>query len=65
MEACVLILADCPAYLDRRGLARCGLPAELSDSYVLESTDGLLECARMRCPRGHYFNGPVQSLTDR
>jgi hypothetical protein len=26
-----MIFVDCPAYLDERGLARCGLPAEIHD----------------------------------
>jgi hypothetical protein len=54
---------DCPAYMDARGAVRCGLPAEVEDWYAMDSTDGPLECARIRCPRGHMFNGPVESLT--
>jgi len=27
------------------------------------STDGPLESARISCPRGHWFNGPIESLT--
>ncbi len=54
---------DCPAYLDRQGTARCGLPAEVADRYTMTSTDGPLESARIRCPDGHVFNGPVESLT--
>jgi hypothetical protein len=54
---------DCPAYLDRHGTARCGLPAEVEDRYTITSTDGPLESARIRCPDGHMFNGPVESLT--
>jgi hypothetical protein len=29
----------------------------------MTSTDGPLESARIRCPDGHMFNGPVESLT--
>jgi hypothetical protein len=29
----------------------------------MRSTDGPLESARIRCPRGHWFNGPIESLT--
>jgi hypothetical protein len=29
----------------------------------MNSTDGALESARIRCPRGHWFNGPIDSLT--
>ena len=54
---------DCPAYMDARGAVRCDLPAEVKDWYAMRSTDGPLECARIRCPRGHMFNGPVESLT--
>ena len=54
---------DCPAYLGNNPAARCGLPAEVEAQYIMRSTDGLLECARIRCPRGHWFNGPIESLT--
>ena len=54
---------DCPAYLDRHGAVRCGLPAEVEYRYMMTSTDGPLESARIRCPDGHMFNGPVESLT--
>jgi hypothetical protein len=58
-----MMFLDCPAYLDRRGTVRCGLPAEVEDRYTMTSTDGPLESARIRCPDGHMFNGPVESLT--
>jgi hypothetical protein len=54
---------DCPAYLGNDNAARCGLPAEIEAGYVMRSTDGPLESARIRCPRGHRFNGPIQALT--
>jgi len=54
---------DCPAYMDAGGTVRCDLPAEVEDWYAMGSTDGPLECARIRCPRGHLFNGPIESLT--
>ena len=54
---------DCPAYMDKTGSIRCGLPAEVQDRYLMTSTDGPLESAKIRCPRGHSFNGPVESLT--
>jgi len=53
---------DCPAYLDARGTARCGLPAEVEDRYPVRSSDGPLEAAKIRCPRGHWFNAPLESL---
>lgn len=54
---------ECPAYMDNHGEARCGLPAEIEHSYSVSSTDGVLESAKIRCPRGHWFNGPLDSLT--
>jgi hypothetical protein len=62
METDVMFL-DCPEYMDRRGAVRCGLPAEVESWYVVKSTDGPLESAKIRCPRGHVFNGPIESLT--
>jgi hypothetical protein len=56
---------DCPAYLSTDGAARCCLPAELEARYSMRSTDGPLECARIRCPRGHFFSGPIESLATR
>ena len=54
---------DCPAYLDQHGTRRCGLPAEIRSRFVLRSSDGPLEAATIRCPAGHWFNGPIESLT--
>ena len=54
---------ECPAYMDDHGGARCGLPAEIEHCYSVRSTDGVLESAKIRCPRGHWFNGPLDSLT--
>jgi hypothetical protein len=62
METDVMFL-DCPAYLDRHGAARCGLPAEVEYRYTAGSSDGPVESAKIRCPRGHWFNGPIASLT--
>jgi hypothetical protein len=56
------MLVDCPAFLGRDG-ARCGLPAEVEARYTFRSTDGPLESAKIRCPRGHWFNGLIESLT--
>ena len=61
MEASVMF-ADCPAYMNHSGSIRCGLPAEIEGRYTMWSTDGPVESARIRCPRGHRFNGPVESL---
>ena len=54
---------DCPAYLDDQGATRCGLPAEVERSYLMDSTDGPLDSVMIRCPAGHWFNGPVEFLT--
>jgi hypothetical protein len=57
------VFLNCPAYLDNDGATRCGLPAEVETQYAIRSTDGPLESAKIRCPRGHWFNGPIESLT--
>jgi len=53
---------DCPAYMDESGAHRCGLPAAVEYRYAMGSTDGPLESAKIRCARGHCFNGPVESF---
>ena len=62
MDTSVTFL-DCPAYLDQHGALRCGLPAEVEYRYTVESSDGPMESAKIRCPRGHWFLGPVDALT--
>ena len=57
------IFLDCPAYIDRYGTARCGLPAAVEDRYTLGSTDGAVTAVKIRCPQGHWFSGPVDALT--
>ena len=54
---------DCPAYLDEHGSARCGLPAVVEYRYTIRSIEKTLGAAKIRCPRGHWFNGPVEALT--
>jgi hypothetical protein len=54
---------DCPAYLDEDGAVRCGLPAEVRCRFTGRSTDGPIESAMIRCPAGHWFNGPIEFLT--
>ena len=54
---------DCPAYIDRDGTARCGLPAAVEYRYRLGSTDGAVTAVKIRCPQGHWFSGPVDALT--
>ncbi len=58
-----MMFLDCPAYLDPDGAARCGLPAEVRCRFIMHSTDGPLESAMIRCPAGHWFNGPIEFLT--
>ena len=58
-----MMFLDCPAYLDAEETVRCGLPAELSCRHIMRSSDGPLESAMIRCPVGHWFNGPVECLT--
>ena len=40
----------------------CGKIAEISDRFVLSSTDGPIEHVRMLCVRRHYFVLAVASL---
>jgi hypothetical protein len=58
-----VMFVDCPAYMDSDSAARCGLPAAVEYRYMVSSADGPLESAKIRCPRGHCFNGPLDSLT--
>jgi hypothetical protein len=58
-----MMFLDCPAYLDQDGATRCGLPAEVSRRFIMRSTDGPMESAMIRCPAGHWFNGPIEFLT--
>jgi hypothetical protein len=62
MQADVMFL-DCPAYIDGQRAVRCGLPAAVEYWYTVQSSSGPLESAKIRCPRGHGFNGPVEDLT--
>ncbi len=56
------MVLDCPAYLGPGDAARCGLPAEVRCRFTMRSTDGPVECAMIRCPAGHWFNGSIESL---
>jgi hypothetical protein len=49
--------------MDDDGAVRCGLPAAVEYRSTVESSSGPLENAKIRCPRGHGFNGPVEFLT--
>jgi hypothetical protein len=54
---------DCPAYADKHGAVRCGLPAVVEYRYPIRSIEGVLDAVKIRCPSGHWFNGPVDALT--
>ena len=58
-----MMFLSCPAHLDPGGGARCGLPAEVARRFTMQSTDGPLEAAMIRCPVGHWFNGPIEAFT--
>jgi len=40
----------------------CGLPSEVLDRFVLESTDGPVEHVKVRCLAGHFFFTPLYLL---
>lgn len=40
----------------------CGMIAYIAERYVLESTDGPIEHARLGCVAGHRLNTPVYRL---
>ena len=41
--------------MDTTGCPDCAAPAEVVDRFVLESTDGPVDHARIRCVHGHSF----------
>lgn len=41
----------------------CGLPAEITDRVVVESTDGPVECVRTCCVLEHRFFIPIEHLS--
>jgi hypothetical protein len=49
--------------MDMTSCPDCGELAEVVDRHVLESTDGPIEHARVRCVRRHHFFLPVADLT--
>jgi len=58
-----VMFLDCPAYMDEPGDARCGLPAAVESRSTVGPTGGALAVAKISCPRGHWFQGPVDALT--
>ena len=57
-----MMFLDCPAWLDEEGAVRCGLPAKVRHRFITRSTGGP-SSAMIRCPAGHWFNGPIEFLT--
>ena len=51
----VLILISCP---------ECASPAEVTDRFVLGSTDGPAHHLALRCTGNHQFRMPVDSLPE-
>jgi hypothetical protein len=50
--------------LDLTRCPDCGAPAEVEWRAVMESTDGPVEHARLRCLHGHWYLLPVASLAE-
>lgn len=57
-----MMFLDCPAFMDQDGTVRCALPTEVKCRCIRRSSDGPLESAMIRCPAGHWFNGPIEFL---
>jgi hypothetical protein len=48
--------------MDTTSCPECGQPADVVERHVLESTDGPIEHARVRCVQRHHFFLPVATL---
>lgn len=48
--------------MDITGCPECGVPAEVTDRFVVDSTDGPVEHVRIRCADRHWFLLPLASL---
>src|SRR5260370_5989248 len=54
---------DCPACMDKEGIARGGLPAEVRCTFIMRSTDGPLDAVMIGCPAAARDNaGPVTNV---
>jgi hypothetical protein len=51
--------------MDTTTCPECGAPAEVTDRFALESTDGPIEHLRVQCVRGHWFLMSTASLAAR
>jgi hypothetical protein len=58
-----MMFLNCPARLNQEGAVRCALPAEVRCRFIMRSSGAPLESVMIRCPAGHYFSGPIESLT--
>lgn len=47
------IVCDCP---------ECGLPADLEDAGLMQSTDGEVHHVKVTCPVGHWFFMPAEMV---
>ena len=41
---------------------QCGAPAQITERFRLDSTDGPVEHVKTGCERGHWFTPTVESL---
>jgi len=48
--------------MDTTTCPECGAPAEVTDRFVLESTDGPIEHLRVQCAGRHWFLMSTESL---
>ena len=48
--------------MDATTCPECGAPAEVTDRFVLESTDGPIEHVRVRCAGLHWFLMSTETL---
>jgi hypothetical protein len=48
--------------MDTTTCPECGAPAEVTDRFALEGTDGPIEHVRVQCVRRHWFLLPTASL---
>ena len=48
--------------MDMTSCPDCGAPAEVLDRFVLESTDGPIDHARIRCVGRHWFLLSLETL---
>jgi hypothetical protein len=53
---------DRPAGLELSGCPACAAPAEITDRFVLESTDGPVEHVSLHYVRRHLFRMPTERL---